>query len=118
NQVKVQLEELRRIYRSSLDRYLLLYQSREIEASMITAHSDFIASLVLRERELRDQLLSLEREVEEKRQALTEAMRETKTTSRLRERHRERYDLEIARKEQNLLDEMAVATNARRRILV
>ena len=118
NQTKTQLAECKRIFNSSLDRYLLIYQSHEIEASMITAHTDFLGSLLMRERELRQQILELEHEVERKRQALTEAMRETKTTGRLRERHRERYDLEVARKEQSLLDEMAVASHARRRITV
>ena len=118
SQTRRQLEECRRIYHSSLDRYLLIYQSREIEANMITAHTDFLASLLQRERELREQITELERQVEAKRQTLTEAMRETKTTGRLRERHRERHDLEIARKEQSLLDEMAVVSNARQRLLV
>lgn len=113
--LKAQIEELRRLHRAALDKCLLLYQSREIEASLIAAHADFINSLVQRERELRQQMAATERHLEVKRQALTEALRATKTTAKLRERHLDRHDLELARNEQNLLDEMAVATVARRR---
>jgi len=113
---KAQLEEVRRAHRAALDNYLLLYQSREIQATMISAHTDFIASLMRREREVLTQIAGIERHIETKRQAVTEALRATKTTAKLSERQRQRHDLDLARTEQTLLDEMAVAAMARRRL--
>jgi len=113
---KAQLEEVQRAHRAALDNYLLLYQAREIKATTASAHTDFIASLVRREREVRGQIVIIERHIETKRQAVTEALRATRTTAQLRERQRERHELEVARTEQNLLDEMAVASIARRQL--
>ena len=113
---KAQLQEVERAHRAALDNYLVLYQSREIEARMIGAHTDFISSLIRRERELRTQIVAIERHIETKRLALTEALRATKTTAKLRERQLQSHDLDVARKDQTLLDEMAVATMARLRI--
>lgn len=113
---KAQLEEVQRAHRAALDNYLLLYQVREIKATTATAHTDFIASLVRREREVRAQIVTIERLIETKRQAVTEALRATKTTAQLRDSQRERHELEVARTEQKVLDEMAVASMARRQL--
>jgi flagellar export protein FliJ len=110
---RAQLQEVARAHHLALDNYLLLYQSREIKVRMIGVHTEFIASLVRREREVRAQIITLERQLETKRQQLTEALRDTKATAKLRERQLERHDLNAARKEQTMLDEMAVATMAR-----
>jgi flagellar export protein FliJ len=114
HRAKAQLDEVKRTHDLALDNYLLLYQCREIKVSKIAAHTDFINSLNRREREVRGQILTIERHLESKRLALTEALRDTKTTSKLRERQRQRHDLDSARREQNLLDEMAVSAIARR----
>src|SRR5258708_3837864 len=74
---KAQLEEVQRAHRAALDNYLLMYQSRVIRATAASAHTDFIASLVRREREVRAQIIIIERDIETKRQAVTEALRAT-----------------------------------------
>lgn len=81
-----------------------------IEAAM-TSH--YITVLVLREREAKANLKRVETALENQRVKLTEAERDVEATSRLRERQRERHVLEMARKEQNLLDDMATVATAR-----
>jgi len=111
-----QLEEVVRSRQKALERYLLIYQSREIEVSMITAHTDFIGSLFRREREARAHILEVEAKIEQKRRAVTEALRDTETTAKLRDRQRQQHELEINRNEQITLDEIAVLSVARRRV--
>lgn len=111
-----QLEEVVRLRQNALERYLLMYQSNEIEVSMVAAHTDFIGSLFQREREAKAHIVEVERRLEQKRSALTEAMRETETTAKLRERQRQNHQLEANRNEQTMLDEMAVLAVARRRV--
>jgi flagellar export protein FliJ len=115
---EAQLEEVQQAHRRALNGYSLLLKASEIEATMIAAATDYLASLVRRERELRDQIAQIQQFVETKRLALTEAARDTRTTAKLRERQLERHESEGARKEQNMLDEMAVAANVRRRITI
>lgn len=113
---KALLEEVRRARRLALDNYLLMYQSREIEARMIGAHTDFITSLSHRERAVLAQIAVIEKRIESKRQAVTAALRATKTTGQLRDQQRRNHELDASRTEQNQLDEMAVAAIARRRL--
>jgi flagellar export protein FliJ len=110
------LEEVIRARQRALDNYLLLYQTRELEITMVSAHTDFIGSLMQRERESRDYVVEVEKRLTSKRQALTEALRATKTTAKLRDKQRERHDLELGRNEQSMLDEMAVMSVARRMV--
>ena len=111
-----QLQEVVRSRQKALERYMLLYQSREIEVSMIAAHTDFIGSLFQREREAKAHILEVEKRFETKRQAVTEAMRDTETTSKLRDHQRKNHELQSNRDEQSMLDEMAVMAVARRRV--
>jgi flagellar FliJ protein len=111
-----QLEEVVRSRQKALERYLLMYQASEIEVSMVTAHTDFIGSLVQREREAKAHISDVERRLEQKRRAVTEAMRQTETTAKLRDHQRQNYLLEMNRNEQSMLDEMAVLAIARRRV--
>ena len=111
-----QLEEVVRSRHKALERYLLMYQSNEIDVSMVAAHTDFIASLFKREREAKVHIREVEQRLEQKRQAVTEAMRETETTAKLRERQRQNHQLEMNRNEQAMLDESAVLAVARRRV--
>ena len=111
-----QLEEVVRSKQKALERYLNMYQSREIEISMVAAHTDFIGSLFQREREAKAYIHQVELRLEQKRQAVTEAKRETETTAKLRDRQRQTYQLETNRNEQTMLDEMAVLAVARRRV--
>ena len=53
-------------------------------------------------------------DLEARRQAVVETSRAAEATSRLRERQLARHELEAARQEQNMLDEMATVSSARR----
>ncbi|HEY6803265.1 MAG TPA: flagellar export protein FliJ [Pyrinomonadaceae bacterium] len=111
-----QLEEVVRSKQTALERYLLMYQAGEIEVSMVAAHTDFIGSLFQREREAKTHIREVEQRLAQKRQAVTETMRETETTAKLRDHQRQNYLLDMNRNEQAMLDEMAVLAVARRRV--
>jgi len=111
---EAELERVLRRRQSAMDKYLLLHQLKEIDAATFGSHTDYIGSLVLLERQGRALILQVEERITIKRQALTEASRQTKTTANLRERQRERHSREIARHEQKALDEMAIVTVTRR----
>jgi flagellar export protein FliJ len=112
-----QLEEVVRARQKALDRYMVLYQSNELDVSMIGAHTDFLGSLFKREQEARVFITEVEMRLEEKRRGVTEAMRETETTAKLRDRQREVHRKESNRHEQTMLDEMAAMAAARRQLI-
>lgn len=112
-----QLEEVVRARQKALDRYMMLYQASELDVSMIGAHTDFLGSLFRREREARIFITEVELRLEEKRRSVTEAMRETETTAKLRERQRDLHRMESNRHEQTILDEMAAMAAARRQLI-
>jgi flagellar export protein FliJ len=112
--VQEQLETVLQQRRSAMNKYLLLQQTQEIEVAIFASHSDYISSLILRERHTRDLILQVEEKITVKRKVLTEASRQTETTANLRERQRERHHLETSQHEQRVLDEMAVVATTRR----
>ena len=68
------------------------------------------------ERDRREAALDLDRqdaEVEARRRALTEAARDREVIDRLKERRRADHDREVARREQNDLDEVALSVHRR-----
>jgi flagellar export protein FliJ len=109
-----QLETVLRQRHAAMEKYVLVHQSQEIEAAIFASHTDYIGSLILRERQARVMILQVEERVTVKRKVLTEASRQTETTANLRERQRERHHQEIAQHEQKMLDEMAVVATTRR----
>lgn len=111
---QAQLETVLRRRQLAMDNYLLLHQSKETEAAIFASHTDYLGSLFLLERQARAVSLQIEQEIAGKRQALTEASRQTETTAKLRERQRRQHHLEIAQHEQKVLDEMAIVAAARR----
>ena len=111
---QAQLEQVLRQRQSAMANYVLLHQSTVIEAAHFASHTDYLGALVLHERQARITILQVEQKLTVKRQALTEASRQTKTTENIRERQRERHHMEIAQHEQKALDEMAVVAVARR----
>lgn len=112
-----QLDEVVRARQKALDRYMMLYRATELDVSMIGAHTDFLGSLLKRENEARSFITEVELRLEEKRRGVTEAMRDTETTAKLRERQRELHKQETNRHEQTMLDEMAVMAAARRQLI-
>jgi flagellar export protein FliJ len=109
-----QLERVLRQRQLAMDKYLLILQSQETDAVTFASHTDYIGSLMLRERQARIMILQVEERITVKRKVLTEASRQTETTANLRERQRERHHLEIAQHEQKMLDEMAIVAATRR----
>lgn len=82
-----------------------------MEAALAT---NYIAALSQREREAQYQLNLTIAAVEKQRLKVVEASREVEATSVLRERQLTRHELEATRTEQNLLDEIATVSIARR----
>lgn len=91
-----------------------LHNSPTIEPAIAATHSEYLNSLILRERELRKRVSEVEQRVATERQNLTERCRDAKVTAKICDRQRTRHQLETARWEQKSLDEIAVAAVARR----
>jgi len=108
------LDEVLRARQTATQNYTEIISSRELNAPTMVAHTDYLGSLIRREREARAQIAAAERMVEAKRQVLVEAKRESETTAKIREQQQQRHELDAARKEQNTLDELAVASVSRR----
>jgi flagellar FliJ protein len=108
------LDEVLRARQTATQNYTEIISSRELNAPTMVSHTDYLGSLVRREREARAQIAAAERMVETKRQVLVEAKRESETTAKIREQQQQRHELDAARKEQNILDELAVASVSRR----
>lgn len=99
----------------AVNRYVVLHEASQLEASTVAMHTNYIGSLMELERLARISIAKSEKHVALKREKLIEASREEETTANLRDRQFERHVLETARKEQLLLDEMAVLAVARQR---
>lgn len=108
------LDEAGRSLTSAADIYAERLQSGTIDPHETALRADYIASLARREQEARARLTQLERELEERRLVVVEAARAAEATSKLRERQLARHTLEASRQEQNMLDEMATVSSARR----
>jgi flagellar protein FliJ len=84
--------------------------------------ADLIAAQAFMERTERDRreaALDLDRqdaEVEARRRALTEAARERETIDRLKQRQKAEHEREVARREQNELDEVALGMHRRGKV--
>jgi flagellar export protein FliJ len=102
------LDEVLGLRQKAVDRYCELHQSRQIEATSVVMHTNYIGSLMELERLARRKIAENERHVANKRKSLVEASRQSEATANLRERQLERHTFEAARQEQNLLDEMAI----------
>jgi flagellar export protein FliJ len=112
---KTHLQQVLNQRKIAVDRYCELHLSRQIEATAMVMHTNYIGSLMELERLARINIIRHEQFVENKRKLLVEASRQSETTANLRERQFERHTLEVARKEQNLLDEMAILSIGRLR---
>jgi len=115
DEAKAHLEEVLSLRQKAVNQYCDLHQSSQIEATTVVMHTNYIGSLMELERLARHSIARNERHVASKREVLIEASRDSETTANLRDRQFERHVLETARKEQLLLDEMAVLAVARHR---
>lgn len=96
------------------DNYGAKLQSGAIDPIEAAMTSNYMTVLAHRERNARTNLKQAEHAVDRQRIKLVEAERDVEATSRLRERQLQRHEQEAARKEQNLLDELATVATARR----
>ena len=108
------LREAGALLAAAAEDYASRLQDGVIDPQDTALRSNYIASLSRREQDARARLITLERELEARRQAVVETSRAAEATSRLRERQLARHELEAARQEQNMLDEMATVSSARR----
>jgi flagellar export protein FliJ len=99
---------------AALESYLRCLESGVVDPHELSLHISHIATLVRRENEARAVIKPLERAQEFKRQAVIEATRDEKAITKLRDRHRIRFETAAARIEQTALDEMATMAFVRR----
>jgi len=99
---------------AAIEGYTALLESGDVDPEEVILRANHIALLTQRERERRARLELFERAKEAKRQALVATSRDEKAINNLRERHRARHDLGVARIEQTALDEMATISYVRR----
>lgn len=99
---------------AAIENYTALLESGDVDPEEVTLRAEHIALLTQRERERRARLDLFERAKEAKRLALVATSRDEQAINNLRERHRARYDLGVARIEQTALDEMATIRYVRR----
>jgi flagellar export protein FliJ len=84
-----------------------------VQAAELAMQLDYIQLLDQRETEARAQLAAREREREACRAAALHAARDAEVTEQLRVRQQARHNAEVARAEQELLDELAVSAHWR-----
>ena len=114
-EAEARLEKIRLRRAEAMERYLAdLDGGRVADPAKMDLHSKHFASL----ERLR---IETEKEIEEKKSAcqqqaghLSEAAREVKVTGKLREKQQALYDQELARNEQNAMDEITSAKYARK----
>ncbi|MBS1809321.1 MAG: flagellar export protein FliJ [Acidobacteria bacterium] len=87
---------------------------KEVNAREAQMHTEYIATLEQQLAEARACHAALEREREVKLQELIKASAAAEATAKLREQYYARYISELAREEQNLMDELATIATVRR----
>ena len=113
NEAAEQLEETDLVHERATDSFASRLQSGEIDPFEAMLSVNYLAALTRRKVETRARLRELEQARERQREMTIEAARSAETTARLRQRQNERHQLEVARTEQQLLDEMATLAQAR-----
>ena len=109
-----ELDRVLRLRETETANHLARLQRGALDAHEIALHMGYLDALAQREREARAHLLAAERARDERRQAAVAATQAAEATAKLRERESRRHQLEAARTEQNMLDEMATLSLARR----
>ena len=88
-------------------------QAREPDLKEIAMHTDYITTLERRLTEAQARYAELERERELRFQQVLKAAAAAEVTAKLREQQRGRHQAEVAREDQNQLDELATIAVAR-----
>ena len=105
-------EEL--IVRTGADFAARLQSGKVLDPQEAALCADYLSVLVRRIKDEKIRLKDLESACEFKRLAVVEAARAAEATAKLRDRQQSRHTAEAARHEQNMLDEIATLSSARR----
>ena len=108
------LEGVKYIHTSATQAFAVRLRETEIDPQEAALSVAYLAMLVGRRREAHAKLKELEAKHESQRELTVNAARDAKATARLRERQHERHTQQVARSEQEMLDEMATLAQARR----
>ncbi len=107
------VEEIRQTHERAADDYAARLRTGDIDPFGSALSVNYLAALTRREREAHAHLSELEREREIQRAQTAAAARDAQATARLHERQRDRHQREVARVEQEMLDEMATLAKSR-----
>lgn len=98
---------------AATDDYARRIQAGELPSLEFSLMMNYLKTLALRENEARQNLEEAKVAFTLQSNRLAEAMRDVEATGKLRERQQARHNLEVARAEQNALDEMVSINYAR-----
>ena len=79
-----------------------------LDLHFLAAHRRFTLATQRKAMNLVQKMALVQRSIDEAQQALLDAMKQRKAIEKLREKHEQRWREQIARKEANLLDEVAI----------
>ena len=113
---RFELEATIQLREQVTDDYAAALHADSLDPQDAALRNDFLRSLIERETEHRAHIAQLEEVVAAKREHLARLAREAQVTARLREQHLSRHCSEVARHEQNMIDEAATLIAARRHI--
>ncbi len=111
---ETKIEELRRAIQQAVAEYAAQMQSKELNPREALLHTEFLASLDRQLAAARAHHAECERFREAKLQDFIKASAAAEATTKLREQYYARYVAELAREEQNLMDELATIASVRR----
>ncbi len=113
DEAEEQLAETSSAHERAMEEFAARLESGELDPFEAELSVNYLASLVERKLEAHARLKELEERRERQREETIEAARSAETTARLRDRQREKHQLQMMRAEQQILDEMAMLTQAR-----
>jgi flagellar export protein FliJ len=108
------LEEIVVLRQRAIDEYTSKISTGILNTYEISMNLEYLDVLAQREAEARSNLVKLEKECEVQRKNVAEAARKAEATAKLREKHQSRYQAEVARAEQDMIDEMATISSSRK----
>lgn len=111
---EARIEEIMRTITQTVASYSATMRSKELNAREAEMHTEYIATLERQLAEARQQHAALVQEREVKLQEFVKASTAAEATTKLREQYYARYLSELAREEQNLMDELATIATVRR----
>lgn len=115
-EARAQLERAISLRERAIDDYSAALRSQRLDPHDAVLRTNYLRILAQQESEQSARVHKLEQTLAAKREILACAAREAEATAALREQHRAHHASELARHEQNSLDEMASIAAARRLI--